>query len=205
MPENPARTNVLVHAGTFDERDRNYEVGTRWEMRPVEAVFLSADGSIVHSSAKIDEGSNFKGSLRAQDSKEDVARAGGGVSFSDPTKRFRVGAEGWFIRDSQKDEITATEVVARTLELRTGAEYFVRDAFAIRAGYFRSAEDQDTSLPRTLGIGNGVSIGGGYFPRGGLYQIDAAVRLEKVLPNYDGNPSSEVRRTYFSLGARFLF
>jgi hypothetical protein len=205
MPENPARTNILVHAGTFDERGRNYEVGSRWEMRPSEAIFLTADGSIARTSTKIVEGSNFKGSQRAEDSKEHLARAGGAVSYQAPSKRLRVGAEGWFIRDSRDDAIAATSVVARTLELRTGAEYFVQDAFAIRAGYLRSAEDEDTSLPRTLGIGNGFSIGGGYFPRGGLYQIDAAIRVEKVLPNYDGNPRSEKRRTYFSLGARFLF
>jgi hypothetical protein len=206
MPENPGRVNVLLRAGTFNERTRSYEAGTRWEMRPTEAIVLTADGSIVRTDTKVVEGYNFKGSQRAQDSKERIARAGGGMSYQVHSRRLRFGVEGWVVRDGRKDAFVNdnAEVVARTLEIRGGAEYFVRDDLAVRAGYVRSAEDEDTDLPRTLGIGNGFSVGAGYLPRGGLVQIDAAIRVEKVLPNYDGDPSSETRRTYFTVGARFL-
>lgn len=204
MPENPGRINFVIRAGTFNERVRTFETGTRWEMRPAGSVQLAVEGSFLRTNTEVAEGYNFKGSRRAEDSKERVARAGGGLSYQTPSRRIRLGAEGWFLRDSREDALTQSKIVARTYELRSGAECFVNDVIAVRAGYIRSAEDQDTDLPRTLGIGNGFSVGAGYLPRGGLYQVDTAIRVEKVLPDYDGNPRSEERRTYFSLTIRFL-
>jgi len=206
MPQNPGRTNFILRVGTFSERVRSYETGTRWELRPFESILLAAEGDYGRVDTRVDEGYNYKGSRRAQDTKERILRGGSGLSYETSSRRFRVGAEGWYRRYSNEDIMTDDhpKIVARTLEVRTGAEYFVRDDLALRGGYVRSADDENVDLPRSLGIGDGFTVGAGFLPRGGLYRLDAAVRWEKVLPNYDGNPRSEARRTLVSLGARFL-
>ncbi len=204
MPQNPGRENVLLRVGTFAEKVRTFQTGTRWEIRPAESVVFAAQGDIARIDTKVDEGFNFKGSRRAEDSKERITQGGAGLSWENGSRRFRIGTEGWYLRDSNEDVLSATKVVARTLELRTGAEYFISDLLALRGGYVLSSVDQDLDLPRTLGIGNGFTIGAGFLPKGGLYRIDAALQMQKVLPDYEGNPRSESRRTSFSVGARFL-
>jgi hypothetical protein len=206
MPQNPGRRNLLLKVGTFSERVRSVEMGTRWELRPQESITLAAEGDILRSDTKVKEGFNFKGSRRAEDSKERVTRGGAGISYQIPSKRARVGVEGWYLRDSFENVLPGelSKVVGRSLELRTGVEYFVTNQIALRGGLDQSAVDTDLDAPDTFGIGDGFTFGAGYLPRGGLYRLDAAVRVSKVLPDYAGAERSETRRTFVSLGARFL-
>lgn len=206
MPQNPGRENFTRKVGTFKEEISGSDFGTRWEARLFESLTLAGELETSTFEDEVQEGKNFKGSRRDQDEKDTVTRALGGFGFETLAGRLRVGLEGGMskLTHEESDIMGDIEVTSRNLELRTGAEYFVTDMIALRGGYVRMAQDDDLDEPRTLGLGNGFTFGIGYFPRGGLVQLDAAVRIYQIDPDYDGFPSVERSGVDFSLGARFL-
>jgi hypothetical protein len=121
-------------------------------------------------------------------------------------RRLRFGLEGGFHRLVEETRLLegTAEATARVVEGRIGVEYFLNDRLAVRGGYVRSAWDADLDAPRTLSIGRETTFGIGYLPRGGLIQIDAAIRLLDYAPDYEGDPRVEQSQANFSLGARFL-
>ncbi len=207
MPDNPGRTNFSATTGAFDEKIRGSQAGTRWDVRPTDAVHLGLEGEIRQVDTDVTEGVNYKGSRRAEDATDRWTRLGGGIGYELLSGKARVGAEGWYGRHSREDRdvLGSVEVVARSAELRTGAEWFLSEAVALRAGFVRSAVDDDVDRGNTLRVGNGVTFGLGYLPRGGLYQLDAALRIQSLDPDYEGDPSLEESRTTLNVGARFLF
>ncbi len=206
MPDNPSGANFLDRTGTFKETRDGTEIGTRWEAVPIDRIRVGARLDRSKLDDTVVEGKNYKGSRRAQDTSDELMSGGGGASYETADGRLRVGAEGWYTTlNSKARKIAETiETKSRQMEFRTGAEYFVRDRFALRGGYQRLAFDSDRDRPRTLEIGNGYTLGVGYVARGGLYQIDAAIRVMNMSPDYTGFPNREDARTSITLGARFL-
>jgi hypothetical protein len=206
MPDNPSRSNFLERTGTFKETRDGTEIGTRWEVVPIDRVRVGARIDRSKIDDTVIEGKNYKGSRRAQDTSDELLSGGGGASYETADGRFRVGAEGWYTTlDSKAKGIEeTTQTKSRQIEFRTGGEYFVRDRFALRGGFQRIAFDSDRDHPRTLEVGNGYTLGVGYVARGGLYQLDAAIRILNMDPDYSGFPNREDARTSITLGARFL-
>jgi hypothetical protein len=206
MPQNPGQQNFRTITGTFEEEIRGTDLGTRWSLDPSESVQFAGELTWASLDTKVTEGSNFKGSRRALDLEQSalLATAGGSLSLMD--ERFRVGAEGFFRRQEDKEQLLSglSEVTSRTVEVRVGGEYYVSEVVALRAGFLRTAIDTDIDLPRTLRVGNGITAGLGLLPRGGLVQIDAGIRIHELTPDYGGQPSFEESRTSLHLGARFL-
>lgn len=207
MPSNPGREQFQARTGAFSEEGDGVEFGSRWNFAIAEDVRVAAEGEFGERSDDVIEGDNFKGSRRASSTKDSWSRAGGGASSAWMDGRLRVGVEGWHYRNVRKETTNLgdkTETTSRVIELRAGVEYFMGQNLALRAGYSRNAEDADLDAPRTLGVGNGVTIGLGYYPRGGIYAIDAAVRHSRVEPDYAGDPASDQETTTFTLAARLL-
>jgi len=130
----------------------------------------------------------------------------GGFGYETMQGRLRFGFEGGLHREVQDNRLVDgnLETTAQSLLGRVGAEYFLTNRFIIRGGYVRSAWDTDLDAPRTLLIGDEMTIGVGYSARGGLIQFDAALRLLDYVPDYEGDPRLEQSCAGFSLGARFL-
>jgi len=206
MPQNPGRESFRRKVGTFKEKIRGVDFGTRWEARPIESLLLACELERTILEDEVQEGNNFKGSRREQDETDRVTRASAGFGYETLDGRLRFGVEGGLARriHEEVNVVEDIEITSRFLELRTGVEYFVTDLIALRGGYLRHAQDDDMDEPRTLGLGNGMTLGVGYFPRGGLVQIDAAVRFHTLDPDYADFPSIERTGAEFSLGARFL-
>ncbi len=206
MPDNPSRSNFLERTGTFKETRDGTEIGTRWEAVPIDRVRVGARLDRSKIDDTVIEGKNYKGSRRAQDTSNELLIGGGGASYETADGRFRLGAEGWYTTlDAKAKGIEeAIQTKSRQIEFRTGGEYFVRDRFALRGGFQRIAFDSDRDQPRTLEVGNGYTLGVGYVARGGLYQLDAAIRVLNMDPDYSGFPNREDARTSITLGARFL-
>jgi hypothetical protein len=206
MPSNPSRSNFLDRTGTFKETVDGTEIGTRWEAIPFEGFQVGARFDWFEATDDVVEGKNYKGSRRAGHTSETDLTGAGGASYETGDGKFRVGAEGWIRnRESKERQIEADVVTkARQAEFRSGAEYYVSDWLAVRGGFQRVAFDSDRDRPRTLQVGNGYTLGVGYVARGGLYQIDAAIRVMNLDPDYSGYPNTEDSRTSITLGARFL-
>ncbi len=206
MPDNPGRENFRTEVGTFDEAGTGYDIGSRWEVSPFGRWYVAAEGEVGGKKCDVEEGSNFKGSRRAEQSKDRLARAVLGSSYPLFDEELRIGLEGGFLRSihEESDREGTQEVTSREWVLRTGIEWFANERIALRGGFLRIARDSDVDAPRTLSIGNGFTVGGGYFPRGGLFQIDAEMRFEDLDPDYEGNPRRGQSRFSFSFGARFL-
>jgi hypothetical protein len=207
MPDNPGRANLLLKVGTFEEEVRRSAFGSRWEVNPVELLRLGAEWESGQLRQTVTEGENFKGSRRGEDSKTNWTRLGAGAGYVLAGGKVQVGADGWYYRKTDEESLIGgkSKITGRTVELRTGAEWFVLDALALRAGFSRTAADADVDQPRTLLVGNGFALGIGYLPRGGLYQIDAAIQHGALDPDYQGVPSREESATVMSMGVRFLF
>lgn len=206
MPDNPSQANFLSRTGTFKETRDGTEFGTRWEARPLDGVTVGLRVDRAKLDETVIEGKNYKGSRRASDTSDKATIGGGGASYEFPSGRLRVGTEGWFSTfESTAQELdTKTTTKARQVEFRAGGEYFLRDWLVLRAGFQRISLDADTDQPRSLQIGNGYTAGVGYVSRGGLYQIDAGIRVMNLDPDYSGFPNAEDGRTSIMLGARFL-
>jgi hypothetical protein len=206
MPQNPGQQNFVAEAGTFDEEIRGNEIGTRWELAAGEMLRLAGEIGRSSIDTRVEEGPNFKGSQRALDSEETATTATGGASVAFLDGRIRVGGEGMFLREEAKETgLTGrTEVTSREVEVRGGFEWFVGESVALRGGVLRTVVDDDIDEPRTLRMGNGFTVGLGYLPRGGLVQLDAAVKIQSLDPDYDGDPRLEETRTSLRLGARLL-
>jgi hypothetical protein len=206
MPDNPGRAGVLLDVGTFEEKVSRSIVGSRWDVRPTDLLRLGVDAEIGQLDQEVNEGVNFKGSRRAQDSKRTWARLGMGGGYQLADGKLQIGADAWYLRANDEQSLAgqSPKIKDRTVELRLGAEWFVAEALALRGGYLRTAADSDLDQPQSLLKGNGLTLGVGYLPRGGLYQINAAFKVQSLTPDYQGEPSTEEANTAFSLAARFL-
>ena len=206
MPSNPSRSTFLGRTGTFKESGDGTEVGSRWEVVPLEGVQVGARVNWLKFTDDVVEGKNYKGSRRAGHRTDTDLTGGGGASFETAGGKLRLGAEGWVLSRESKVRQIDTEAVtkARQVEFRSGAEYYLNEWLAVRGGFLRVAYDSDRDRPRTLQVGSGYTLGVGYIARGGLYQIDAAVRVMNLDPDYTGYPNVEDARTSITLGARFL-
>jgi hypothetical protein len=206
MPDNPGRTNFRTRIGTFKEELRTRTVGTRWEADPAEAIHIAAELENGSHTDEVVEGVNFKGTRRAQDVEQSWNRVGLGAGWSSPAQRLRLGVEGWYsmVSTDRREAAGVTTVDSYLAEARLGAEYFIKSSVALRAGYSRMSEDADKDKGLSLSAGNAFTLGAGYLPRGGLVQIDAALRFEDWQPDYDLDPSQESSRIRFSSSLRVL-
>ena len=199
MPDNPGRKNFLITVGTFEEEVRRNVIGSRWESEPFDLLHLGVSWESGQIKEVVTEGGNFKGSRRAEDSKRSWTRLGAGGGYALAAGRVNVGTDGWYTSRTSEERLIGgqSKVTGRTVELRAGAEWLVTGALALRGGLVRTAADSDTDQPRTLLVGNGFTLGIGYLPQGGLYQLDAAFRYRSLDPDYDGEPSREESGTGF--------
>lgn len=205
FPDNPSGANYKIRVGTFSEEVRTRTLGTRWEARPTEAINLAAEIENGSHDDKVDEGTNFKGTRREQDVEQSWNRIGVGVGWTSPMQRLRLAVEGAYtaLSTDTRGIADVTTVDSFYAEARAGIEYFIRPAVALRGGYARLSEDANRDAGRSLLQGNAFTIGAGYLPKGGLIQVDAALRLEDMQPDYS-DPSRESGRFHFSSSVRLL-
>jgi hypothetical protein len=206
MPQNPGRENFRTSAGTFDEEISGLSLGTRWQARITEPLLVAMELERSQEEELVTEGHNYKGSRRQLDIERTTTRATAGAGYELNGGRLRIGVEGSLTRHVEEERLLsgAIEVTSRLLGLHTGVEYFVNDVVALRAGLVRVARDDDLDGPRTLLLGNALTFGAGYVPRGGLVQIDLGVGFRDLNPDYDGDPSLEESEIDLSLTARLL-
>lgn len=207
-PYNPSGTNYFADAITFAEEESDWDVTTRWRAHGSHAMTLAAEVGYRSWDHAVREGDEFKGSLRAAEAEKDVFSAGAGVSRRMFHDRVLVGIEA---RGAFEDwvEVDAAmqrrEGTARRVSLGPGFEVFASDRLVLRGGFSLVSDDADVDAPATLRTGHVLSGGIAWVPRGGLIQIQAAVRQERLTPDAEtATDLEEADDTQFLLGLRWL-
>ena len=157
---------------------------------------------------RVDEGSEFKGSLRAGHAQRKIDSLGAGVSRRVLDRRVLLALEGrgaiedWVMEDPQQK---AAEGTSRRASVGAGLEFFATDRLMLRGGFSLFSEDQDLDRPVTLRTGRALSGGLSWVPRGGLLQVQAGIRHERAVPQDEVSSNLEkTDETQFALGLRWL-
>ena len=207
FPLNPSQFLYTKKVPTFKEEEDAVSIEGRalyWlagELRAtVFARYEDFSGNVV-------EAANFKGSRRQQDVEQSTVTFGGGLGTTLLNGKLQFGIEGQGrFTDTQTVLVrSSSDTSGRTLEGRAGVEWFPRANLALRAGYGRNAIDTDLDQPFTLQIGNIVSAGIGYTPRGGMIRFDAVAQLVDRTPDEEGGIEQENDRIELGLFTRLLF
>ena len=88
---------------------------------------------------------------------------------------------------------------------RTGAEYLFARDLVVRGGYQWRSHDYAVGEPASLGLSDGVTLGFGYVPRGGLITLDTFLRVWKEIPDVPGSTNREAAARDLAISVRFLF
>lgn len=207
FPENPGGVFYSARIPTFEETERGIGLEGRARLRLRPELQLGLYAGYEHFTSKIDESLNFIGSRRRQDLDRTRMRLGAGLGRRFAEDRFQVAVEGYGRFEDESLDLTraSTDVSSREVELRVGAEWFARPDWAIRAGLERASVDEDLDLPGTLQIGNGVSLGAGWTPRGGIVSLDAGMHFRADDPKDEVGGSRKAELFEYSVASRFLF
>jgi hypothetical protein len=131
----------------------------------------------------------------------------GGVGSVVRGGRLRVGVEGGVSGgklDSQRPRLSVVQKT-RSYDFHAGCEYLVAGDLAARAGYQRRSHDYAVGQPASLGLANGLTLGFGYLPRGGLVAIDTFIRVWKERPDVAGATDRQSEESDLGVSARLLF
>jgi hypothetical protein len=203
-PDNPSHFNMVRHIPTFEEKEDGWGLEGRCLLKATGMLNLGGYGWIGNGTTKVTEtpNANFVGSRRAEDSVQRTWRFGAGVGLS-PTERLRAGVEGYL--DGQKDtqHTTGPDQILKTrdLELRAGAEWLLPSHLALRAGFTTGSADENLDLAGNLYMSDGLSVGMGYLPRGGMFSLDGALRLARSRPDYSGGQQKRTDVQDFAFAA----
>ena len=207
FPLNPSQFLYVKKAPTFKEEEDGVSLEGRalyWLAGELRATVF---GRFEDFSANVVEAANFKGSRREQDVEQSTVTLGGGLGTTLLDGKLQIGIEGQGRFQDTKTALirSSSDISGRALEGRVGVEWFPRPNLALRGGYGRNAIDTDLDEPFTLQIGNVISAGIGYTPRGGMIRVDAVARLVDRTPDEEGGAELENDRIELGLFTRLLF
>jgi len=207
-PYNASGTNYFTEAVTFAEKESDWDLTTRWRARDRRGMTVGVEAGYRSWDHEVREGDEFKGSLRAGEAEKKVFNAGAGISRRVLGNRVLVGLEahGAFEDWVEVDGLSRrTEGAARRLLAGAGFEAFASDRLVVRGGFSLVSDDADVDAPATLRTGHVLSAGLAWVPRGGLIQIQAGMRQERLTPDAETAPDvDQTDETQFLLGLRWL-
>jgi hypothetical protein len=209
LPANPSRVNFSARLPSFTEKEDVWDAEGRASWRLASNLRLGANGLYrkFDSVVKESPNSNFPGSRRQEDSKLTSWHLGAGLGTGLRGGRLHAGLEGAVDGgklESQRPR-QSLEQKTRTYQARLGAEYFVSSDFAIRGGYQKGSRDYAVGEPASLGLSNGLTLGFGYVPRGGLVAIDTYFRVWRENPDVAGTDDRHSQHRDLGISARFLY
>jgi hypothetical protein len=207
-PYNPSGMKYSISAVTFFEEESDWDLVTQWRWHPAGGNLLAAEAGYRAWDHRVDEGSEFKGSLRAGHASQKTFTFGVGVSRRVFADRVLFALEGrgaiqnWVMEEPSQASADGT---SRQASVGAGFEFFASDRLMLRGGVSLLSDDQNTDQPATLRTGHALSGGLSWVPRGGLLQAQAAVRLERLVPQGQADASlDEATETQFAVGLRLL-
>jgi hypothetical protein len=210
FPQNPSRVNYANRVPSFTETEHGWDAGGRASWRFARYLRLSGEGLYRALEDRVTESanSNFSGSRSQEIAKRTAWRFGAGlgaVLLRDG--RLRAGVEtavdGGRL-DSQHPRQTLVQET-RGYETRTGVEYLFARDLVVRAGYQWRSRDHAVGEPASLGLSNGLTLGFGYVPRGGLIALDTFLGVWKERPDVPGAANREAASRDLAISVRFLF
>lgn len=209
FPYNPSRTTFRVEIPTFEEEERVLSAGARGIYKLSSVLNLGFGGSYHTLDTRVTESpqSNFHGSRAEEDSEESGWRVGGGISSVLLNQRLRLGAEAFALQSTfnVKRARSETESDSRGYQINCGGELLLPSRWAVRGGFARTSLDEDVDQPLSLYVGNAFTAGIGYVPKGGIVSIDAALRVMRERPDFEGGADRERDGHEIAISARFLF
>ncbi len=210
FPWNPSRVNYTNRVPSFTEAEHGWDAGGRASWRFARHLQLGGEGLYRKLDSRVTESanSNFAGSRGQENAKLTAWRFGAGlgtVLLRDG--RLRAGVET-AVDGGQLDSARPRQSLVqktRGYEARTGAEYLFARDLVVRAGYQRRSRDYAVGEPASLGLSDGLTLGFGYVPRGGLVAVDTYLRVWRESPDIPGAANREAAARYLAISARFLF
>lgn len=210
FPDNPGRVNFAALVPTFTEKESGWSAEGRASWRFAPHLQLSGGGLYRSFESDVTESANanFVGSRSQESADVTVWRVGAGlgaVLLQDG--RLRVGLET-AVDGGQLDSVRPRESTTQetlSFDARTGVEYLFARDLVVRAGYQRMAKDHAVGEPASLGQSNGVTVGFGYAPRGGLIVLDTILQVWREYPDVPGDLDREADARYLAVSARLLF
>jgi hypothetical protein len=207
-PYNPSGTNYSAEAISFFEEESDWDVKTLWRAHGSGGMTVAAEAGYRAWDHRVDEGTEFKGSLRAGRAQRKIYSLGAGASRRVLAGRVLLALEGrgaiedWVMEEPQP---AAADGTSRRASVGAGLEFFATDRLMLRGGFSLFSEDQNIDRPVTLRTGNALSGGLSWVPRGGLLQVQAGVRHERAVPKEEISTNLEkTDETQFALGLRWL-
>ena len=206
FPDNGSRENFALETTSFLEEEESTTYGTRWFYELGATWRLGGLLSGASGSTLVTEGVNFKGSRRAGETDFDSRRLGAGASGLFLDRRLQAGVEAYL----ERGDLTESSVRAavdrswQTRSLRVGAEMFWTKSFVVRGGLVTEDLDLDVDRPASRHRGFLYTLGASYLPRGGLWQLDGALGLERRRRAQEDNEESVLEDVFWSFGVRHI-
>lgn len=215
FPLNPTRLNISWRGPTMKEEvDRSILLG-RIDWKPFEGTTVAALAAFGDESSEVRTKTNFDSSLPPSDEDESSFFGALGASRWFYDGRLLAAAEVRLDRSTLdgRAERHTYSFDSSHAELSAGAEYFWARNVLVRGGLLRSSRKQDTTIGEIRHSGNGVTLGVGYVPTGGLLQIDAGYRFQNETPQDESKALAErgglevgkLEMQSFTVSARLLF
>ncbi len=207
FPDNPSRFGYERLVPTFDEQEQGSGVSGRARFAVSPLLHIAASGSVEEFTSEVVEAVNFVGSRRAEDLEQTRTTLRGGVGYLFPSRVLQVGVEAGF-RSGNDRRILArstSDVDQRSVDAAVGVEWLIRPELALRGGYQRAGIDEDLDLPESYRTANGFTFGVGYLPRGGIFSLDAGMRVRNERPSESTGVNRRTDLFDFALATRFLF
>ncbi len=205
-PWNPSHTNFFSESTTFSETESKTEFLSRWRLELGSTIF-GLEGALSSWETDVQEGINFKGSLREGATKEDGLHFAAGASQWLLSGRLLAGVQG---RVTQTDwewsvPTDSDQGTSQGASFSAGFEYFATPTVVLRGGFSYAADDRDIDASQSLIRAQGVTGGISWLPRGGLIQVHSALRFTKQEPwDKDATQIEEWDETTYLIGLRLL-
>jgi len=204
-PQNPGGTNYFLDAVTFAEEEGDREIAARGRLYLGDAV-CGAEASYRDWDFEVVEGTNFKGSESAAKRSDQALEGRAGVSAPLIGRRLVACLETRLVQaDWEAREDGLRTAATRGLAMvQAGAEYFLNERLALRAGVGMGSEDRDLDAPLTRRSLRALSGGFSWMPRGGLVQVHGALSQVLREPEDADSPLIKEQETGFALSLRLL-
>jgi hypothetical protein len=207
-PLNPSGTNYVTEAISFFEEESDWDVTTRWRLHGASESLLGVEARYRGWSHRVEEGREFKGTLRAGFAERKILSVGLGASRRILGSRLLVALEGRAEMENWTDEDQnrlRTEGKARVYTAGSGIEFFASDRLMLRAGVGLFSDDRNTDEPLSLRTGQRIGGGISWVPRGGLVQIQGAVEYRHGAPkDAQATALEESTESQYTVGLRWL-
>jgi hypothetical protein len=207
-PQNPSHTDFYTESVTFDEQESSLGISTRWRLYVGSGSIVGVEAAYRSEELDVEEGINYKGSMREGRAANDSFDAGVGLSHRLFRGRLLAAVEARAaFQDWETRQVAGVleKGTARTVGATGALEYFASNRVMVRAGLHLESQDQDVDAPLTLSVRDAVSAGLSYVPSGGLFQIHAALRFDHTRPSDEAATQvSESTVVNYTLVARLL-